>query len=106
MSYNQNGNIAAKNNFGNSLDPALPASPITKKINRSFYLGKRVTSHDFSTLRLYMKKTIWVSGIIFDVVASAGQYMLGIPKKYKRVELAADIIHQHVLMSQKLDHRA
>ena len=40
------------------------------------------------------------------MVASAGQYMLGIPKKYKRVELAADIIHQHVLMSQKLDHRA
>lgn len=106
MSYNQDGNIAASNNFGNSLDPVVPISPITKEISRSFYLGKRVTSHDFSTLRLYIKKTIWVGGIIFDVVASAGQYMLDIPKKYKRVELEADITHQHVLMSQKLGHRA
>lgn len=31
--------------------------------------------------------------------------MLSIPKKYKTVELAADIIYQQVFMSQKLGHR-
>lgn len=32
--------------------------------------------------------------------------MPSIPEEYKRAELATDIAHQHVLMSQKLGHTA
>ena len=63
--------IDTGDNSGNSLDPTAPASPITKEVSEPFSLGKPVTSHDFSTLQLHMKGTIWVGGIAFDLVASA-----------------------------------
>lgn len=81
MSYCQNSNISLGNNLGNSFDLFATAGPIIKELSKSFYLEKLVTSHDFSTLRLHMKRTIWVDGIVFNLVNSSWQYIFGIPKK-------------------------
>lgn len=99
MSYSQNGNNSRGNNSGNNFDFTAPAGPIIKDVNKPFYLGKPVTFHNFSILHLHMKKKIWISGITFDLVVSTWQYILGISKKYKKAELAADITYQHLLMS-------
>ena len=71
MSHSHNGKISTSNNSGNSLNPTAPASPIIKKGHEPFFVGKLVTSHNFFTLCLYMKETLWDSGITFDLVASA-----------------------------------
>ena len=71
MSYSQDGNIRTSNNFGNSFNPIAPVGPITKEVSKPFYLKKPVTSHDFSTLCLHIKKKIWVGSIAFDLITSA-----------------------------------
>lgn len=58
MSYSQSSNIGLGNNSGDNLDLIVLAGPITKEISKSFYLGKLITSYDFSTLHLHMKGTI------------------------------------------------
>lgn len=50
MSHSQNGNIGLSNNSENNLDPIIPAGLIIKKMSKSFYLKKPITSHDFSIL--------------------------------------------------------
>lgn len=65
-----------------------------------------VTLHYFSILYLNIKRIILVDGIIFDMVASAWQYILGIPKKYKKTEIVVDIIYQYMLIFQKLGYEA
>lgn len=70
MSYNQDGNIGSSNNFGKNLDLAALMGPITKKMSQSFQLKKPVTFHHFSNLYLYIKETIWIGGIVFDLVAT------------------------------------
>lgn len=67
-------------------------------MTKLFYIVKRVISVDNKTALIYIKKTLWISGILFLSLYDAWQYMLIIPNELQQPKVAEGIIHQQVLL--------
>ncbi len=72
---------------------------------KPFFIGKPVTALDNTTVRMYIKAIIWISGVPFPSLDKAWEYMLGIPDDDQRRKIAEDIAYQQVLSAERMGYK-
>ncbi len=71
-------------------------------MTKPFFIRKPVIVADNITSRIYTKSIIWIGGILFSSLDKAWKYMLNIPNRLQRLEIAKEIAHQQVLAAEKM----
>ncbi len=71
---------------------------------KPFFIGKPVTTLDNTTVRIYIKATIWIGGVPFPSLDKVWEYMVGISDDDQRREIAEDIAHQQVLSAEMMGY--
>ena len=59
----------------------------------NYFYGKQVTADDLTSSKLYIKRTIWIRGILFGETSEAWNFMLGILNDIQRAKVAKDLGH-------------
>lgn len=59
----------------------------------TYFYGKQVITEDYTSLKLYMKRMIWIERIQFSEIIDVWNYMLGILDEIDRTKVVKDLNH-------------
>lgn len=68
----------------------------------TFYYGKAITIEDLISLKVYIKRTIWIGGILFNNIIEVWNYILKTPDNKRQVKMAKHFGNQFILLTKKM----
>ena len=68
----------------------------------NYFYRKQIRAEDFTSFKLYIKEIIWIGGIPFGETEKIWNFILSIPDRIQKAEVAKNLGHQFIFLVEKM----